>query len=360
MGSTRVFSVFLPALSALSLVVLLISMSGGTEAPARASSEALQVYFIDVEGGQATLFVTPAHESLLIDAGWPGHEGRDADRIAQAARRAGVLKLDYVLITHYHDDHVGGVPQLVARIPVGTFIDHGPNRETTDVTTEHNWEEYQKVLAGHVKRLTVRAEDKLPLKGLDVTIVSADGEVTAKSLGSAGAGARVNELCAGAARYPTDTTENLRSLGILAVFGKLRILDLGDLTADKERELMCPANRLGKIDVFIVSHHGFDQSNSPVLVKAITPRVAIMDNGAEKGGSASVVDTIRSTPDLETLWQLHYAQAGGSAHNTDAAHIANLQGAEDGNYVVLTANLDGSMEVLNSRTKLSQHYYATP
>jgi beta-lactamase superfamily II metal-dependent hydrolase len=102
---------------------------------ARAATDSLQVYFIDVEGGQASLFVTPAGKSLLIDTGWPGHDGRDANRIAAAAKIAGVNKIDYLLLTHFHDDHVGGVPQLVQRIPVGTFIDHGSNRESTDAVT---------------------------------------------------------------------------------------------------------------------------------------------------------------------------------------------------------------------------------
>ena len=139
-----------------------VGRSGHESAVAAASRDGLQVYFIDVEGGQATLFVTPAGESLLVDTGWPGNNGRDADRIVKAVKLAGLVKLDYVLITHYHDDHVGGVPQLVAKIPVMTFIDHGPNRETGDANVVHNWDEYQKVLGGQVKRLTLKPGDKLP------------------------------------------------------------------------------------------------------------------------------------------------------------------------------------------------------
>ena len=109
---------------------------------------ALQIYFVDVEGGQATLFVTPDKESLLIDTGWPGNDGRDADRIVAAAKKAGISKIDYVLITHFHEDHVGGAPQLAAKIPIGTFIDHGENRENTDAPTVQVWQAYQQLLSG--------------------------------------------------------------------------------------------------------------------------------------------------------------------------------------------------------------------
>ena len=111
------------------------------------TNKPLEIYFVDVEGGQATLFVTPEGESLLIDTGWSGFEGRDADRIVAAAKKAGLSKIDFVLITHYHRDHVGGAPQLAAKIPIGAFIDHGPNRESNDADTEAGWQAYQKLLA---------------------------------------------------------------------------------------------------------------------------------------------------------------------------------------------------------------------
>ena len=335
------------------VAAVLLLAGASTHAVAAPSRDGLQVYFIDVEGGQATLFVTPAGESLLIDTGWPGNNGRDADRIVKAVKLAGLVKLDYVLITHYHDDHVGGVPQLVAKIPVMTFIDHGPNRETGDANVVHNWDEYQKVLGGQVKRLTLKPGDKLPLNGVDATVISADGALIDKPVNGGGA---ANDECATTSKYAADATENSRSLGVLFTFGKLTLLDLGDLTSDKEQELMCPINKLGKVDVYIVSHHGWYQSSSPLLVDAIAPRVAIMDNGEKKGGSPIVIDTIQATPGLEHLWQLHYSDEGGSAHNTMPPYIANLAGPDAGNYIKLTGNQDGSMDVFNSRTQASRHY----
>ncbi len=307
----------------------------------------LRVYFVDVEGGQATLFVTPKGESLLVDTGWPGHEGRDAKRIAKAAKSAGLSRIDYVLITHYHDDHVGGVPNLVAAIPVGTFVDHGPNREPKDAVTEDRYEAYQKVLAsGKYKHLTVKPGDRLPLEGLDVQVVTADGATITEPLQGAG---EANPYCAASEKRAADQTENARSLGVMIRFGEARVLDLGDLTWDKEMELMCPANRIGKVDVLVVSHHGFEQSNSPALVDAVQPRVAVMDNGARKGGSKATFETIAKIPGGTALWQLHYSEEAGSA-NAPEKFLANLKGPDGGHGLVLTVSRQGELAVTNVRT----------
>lgn len=325
-------------------------------APAPRKDKSLDIYFVDVEGGQATLFVTPAGQSLLIDTGWPGNEGRDADRIVAAARKAGISKIDYVLITHFHDDHVGGAPQLAARIPVGTFIDHGENRETTDAVTVKGWQAYQALVAtGKYPRISAKPGDALPIKGMQTTIISSDAALIEKPLAGAG---QDNPYCKDTEQFPADTTENLRSLGTLINFGKLRILDLGDLTHDKEMQLMCPINRIGKIDIYIVSHHGWLQSSSPAFVYGIAPRVAIMDNGAKKGGTPSVLDIIRKSPGLEDLWQLHFSEEGGATHNVAAEFIANPDGPDAANYLELTAHPDGSFEVFNSRTQKAKHYSA--
>ncbi len=341
------------------LVIAMGIMGALCLAPAQAESnlkKALRIYFVDVEGGQATLFVTPAKQSLLIDTGWPGNDGRDADRIVAAAKAAGIKKIDYVLITHFHIDHVGGVPQLAVRIPIGTFIDHGDNRESTNAPTVQVWQAYQDVLAtGKYKHMTAKPGDVLPVLGMEAKVVSADGAVIAEPLPRAG---EENPVCKGAEQYAADTTENLRSLGTVITFGKLRILDLGDLTHDKEMELMCPQNKLGKIDIYIVSHHGWSQSGSPALVYGIAPRVAIMDNGAKKGGSPPVWDIIEKSPGLENLWQLHFSEEGGEAHNVPAEYIANPMGPDAGNYLELTAWPDGHFDVFNSRTQNTRGYPA--
>jgi len=325
-------------------------------APDPEAHKALQIYFVDVEGGQATLFVTPEGKSLLIDTGWPGNSGRDADRIAAAAKDAGIRKIDFVLITHYHDDHVGGAPQLAAKIPVGTFIDHGENRETSDAGASRVFAAYQQLLSsGKYKHITAKPGEVLPIAGMQVRVVTTDGELIERPLPGGG---KENASCANAAKPPVDVTENPRSLGTLITFGKLRILDLGDLTSDKEMELMCPMNKIGAVGIYVVSHHGSQPSGSAVLVHAIAPRVAIMDNGAKKGGSPVAWDVIEKSPGLEDLWQLHYSEEGGDAHNVAAPFLANLSGPDAGNYLKMTASADGSFAVFNSRTRETKKYAA--
>src|SRR5271156_2136126 len=322
--------VFAAACAGLAGIALL---SGANATPVAAASPAAQKslrgYFVGVEGGEATLFFTPEGQSLLIDTGWDGNNGRDADRIVAAAKSAGLSKIDYVLITHFHEDHVGGAPQLAARIPIGAFIDHGENRESTDAPTVQGWQAYQALLAtGKFKRITPKPGDVLPIQGMRVQVISADGALISNPLPGAG---QQNAACKESETRPADKTENLRSLGTFITFGKLRLLDLGDLTWDKEMGLMCPVNKLGHVDVYIVSHHGWQQSSSPALVWGIAPRVAIMDNGAEEGGAA---------------------------HNVAAEFIANPQGTDAGNYLELIGNADGGFEVFDSRTQSTKKYPA--
>jgi len=320
-----------------------------------AAQKPLQIYFVDVEGGQATLFVTPAGQSLLIDTGWPGFGSRDAGRIVAAAKNAGLAKIDFVLLTHYHSDHTGGVPQLVAKIPIGEFIDHGENREPANPTAQI-YQDYLKVIAEKkIKRTVAKAGDVLPLQGIKAEVISADGAVIANALPGAGA---TNDACKTAPQPPADTTENPRSLGTLFTLGKLRILDLGDLTSDKEMLLMCPLNKIGPVDIYIVSHHGSITSNSALFLNGIAPRVAIMDNGETKGGAPSSWDAVKKSAHLEDLWQLHFSKEGGADHNAPEPFIANLAGTDPGNYLKLTAWPDGHFEVFNARTQTAKSYTA--
>jgi competence protein ComEC len=319
----------------------------------QASDRTLQIYFVDVEGGQSTLFVPSHGQSLLIDTGWGYNAFRDANRIVAVMKKAKINKIDYVLITHYHSDHVGGVPQLVQKVKVDTFIDHGPNHETSK-TSSTLYAEYQKAIAGS-QHIVAKPGDHLPIKGLDVMVVSADGNVIESPLPGAG---QPNSACAGVKQEEADPSENARSLGTVMQFGRFRVVDLGDLTWNKELALMCPVNKLGKADLFVVSHHGIDISNSPALVHGLAPRVAIMDNGSKKGGAAGALDVIKSSPGLEGLWQLHFADAAGSEHNTSDPYIANVNEADSGFYLKVEAKEDGSFEVYNPRNKVTKPYPA--
>lgn len=318
---------------------------------AASNSKSLLIYSLDVEGGQATLIVSPSGQSLLIDTGWPGGEGRDADRIMAAAHEAGLKQIDYVLITHYHRDHVGGVPQLVDGIKVGTFVDHGPNLEDSAVTRA-DYAAYEKAIAGHA-HVVVKPGWALPIKDIEVRVLTAAGDHISSPLPNAG---EANPYCSGEPSPPNDDSENARSVGVLVTIGKFRFLDLGDLTKKKELELACPNNMIGTVDLFLVSHHGLDQSNSKALVWALHPRVAIMNNGARKGASPAAWKIVHESPGLEDLWQLHYAAESDKDHNVDADHIANVKENCEGKHLKIAAESDGTFSVTNGRTGQQKTY----
>jgi len=329
--------------------IVLLAVAGAALLPA---AKNLEIYFIDVEGGQATLFVAPSGESMLVDTGWSGNNSRDANRIAAAAKHAGVKAIDYLLITHFHEDHAGGVPQLARRLPIRTFIDHGESVEHD----QHAKELYAAYAEYRAKGNHILAKPgvTIPVKGLDVKVLTADGDEIENPLPGAG---QANPLCAADKLRSPDATENARSVGTLIAFGKFRALDMGDLTWNKEHELVCPNNKVGTVDLYIVSHHGSDLSGSPAFVQGIHPRVAIMDNGARKGGSPSTWQTIHASPGLEDIWQLHYAISGGKDNNAPDTFIANTDEVGDqGNWIQVTVHPDGSFMVNNSRNKYSKTY----
>lgn len=309
----------------------------------------MQVYFVDVEGGQATLIVAPSGESMLVDAGWPGRNGRDSDRILAAAKKAKVKRIDYMVVTHYHTDHVGGVPQLAEKIPIVTYVDHGPS-------VEHGKEADELVRAYEAyrakgKHLQVKPGDKIPIKGLDVEVVASGYEL----IGQPGAGTP-NPHCGKEALREEDKTENARSIGMVITFGKFRLANLGDLTWNKEIELMCPNARVAPVDVYLTTHHGMNLSGPAAIVHALRPRVAVMNNGARKGGSPEAWQVIRKSPGLEDLWQLHYAIAGGRENNSPDMFIANTDERCEGQWINLTATPDGAFSVTNQRNRYTKAY----
>jgi beta-lactamase superfamily II metal-dependent hydrolase len=329
--------------------IVLLAVAGAALLPA---AKNLEIYLIDVEGGQATLFVAPSGESMLVDTGWSGNNSRDAGRIAAAAKHAGVKQIDFLLVTHFHEDHVGGVPQLARKLPIKNFIDHGES-------VEHD-QRAKELYAAYVEyrakgnHILAKPGVTIPIKGLDVKVLTADGDEIDSPLPGAG---QANPLCAADRLKAPDATENARSVGTMITFGSFRALDMGDLTWNKEHELMCPNNKVGTVDLYIVSHHGSDLSGSPAFVQGIHPRVAIMDNGARKGGSPSVWQTIHGSPGLEDIWQLHYAVAGGKDNNTPDTFIANTDEAGDqGNWIHVSVHPDGSFTVNNTRNKYSKTY----
>jgi competence protein ComEC len=326
-------------------LALLLTASLGAQA-----DKPLEIRFVDVEGGQATLIVSPSGESLLVDTGYPGNNGRDADRIAAAVKQAGLTQLDYLVVTHYHADHAGGVPALAARVPIRTFVDHGPTVEQGDNPSAL----YNAYLETRAKgrHILARPGGALPIKGVDVRIVSAAGDLIDKPLDGAG---QANALCAAHTPKDPDPTENARSVGMMISFGRFRMLDLGDLTWNKEHGLACPNNLLGTVSVYLTTHHGLNQSGAPVLVHAVRPRVVVMNNGARKGGQPAAWRIIKDAPGLEDLWQVHYSVAGAAEHNVAEAFIANLD-ETTGHGLRISAQRDGGFTVTNDRNGHTKTY----
>jgi competence protein ComEC len=286
----------------------------------------LDIYFLDTEGGLAALYISPSGESLLMDTGNPG--GRDADRIMEAVRTAGVKQIDHLITTHYHVDHVGGLSELLKRIPVSHFIDHGESGEHT-ANADNTFRTYTG-LVGTAKRTVVKPGDKIPFAGLTVDVViSATQVIKSPMKGAPGAG-KPNSTCA--AFKPRDESrvdpDNRYSVGVVIGYGKFRTINLGDFTYNAEQELMCPNNPIGSVDLYLTSHHGIDQSGSAALVHGLQPRVAMMHNSTRKGGAVPTMQVLHSSPGLEDIWQLHWAYAAGMELNAPSLFIANLEDNE--------------------------------
>jgi beta-lactamase superfamily II metal-dependent hydrolase len=331
---------------------------------ALAAAKTLDMYVIDLEGSKSSLLVSPSGQTMLIDAGIPASEqnGRDAARILEACKAAGVKKIDYMVTTHYDGDHVGGVPAIAAKMPVGTFVDHGENVQNNDFTNKV-FKDYLDVVAKG-KRLVVKPGDRIPIKGFDALVVMAAGKAIAAPLKGAG---QPNPDCDTTPRKTwgpnargvvdnQDTNENAMAITLLIAYGKFRMLDPADLTWNKDRELMCPVNRVGTVDLYMTANHGTDNANSPILVHALRPRVVIADNGPRKGASAEVLQTVKSSPGLEDYWQGHYLIAGGEKGNVAPDFIANIEGSPDGKWIKVSAQSDGTFTVINARNNFSKTY----
>lgn len=349
--------------------------------PAPRTERTLDIYFVDTEGGQATLFAAPGG-SMLVDTGFAGGVvdtpapaqpaagagrgaaaapvGRDASRILDVLRQAGVTMLDYVVITHYHGDHVGGAADVASRIPIRNFVDHGPYTVELQPNRAAGFIAY-KTVRDRARAIVPRPGDKIPVAGLDVTVLTVSGDLIAAPLpGAPGAGA-ANPLCRDAQlKAPDPTPENLESIGLAIRYGNFRLLDLGDLTWNQESRLACPNNLLGTFDVFHTSRHGDPNSSAPQMVHALRARAAIMNNGETKGGSPEVWKIVRQSPGLEDLWQLHWSRAGGTENNSPEQFLANLNEADHGHSLKISARSDGSFTMTNERTGFSKEYPARP
>ena len=307
-------------LAAIAGLAALLALSGSDGAAAQTRTT-LDIYVIDVEGGNATLLVPPSGESLLIDTGnvAPDAAVRDAGRILAAIQDAGLTQIDHLIVTHWHGDHFGGLAELAKRIPIRHFIDHGANVQPAPAADEFLAKVYPELTA-KARHTVVKPGDKIAVAGIEVRVVTAAGETIKTALPGAGA---PNPYCA-SFKPGDNNAEDPMSIGVHVKFGKFRTLHLGDLTRNKEFELMCPNNRIGAIDVLLGLHHGQATSNSEVLVHAVHPRVAIMNNGTRKGGEPETMRVVHTSPGLEDLWQMHFSQLSGQEYTVPSIFIANM------------------------------------
>jgi len=344
---------------ALACLALASAVNRAAAAPAPPSPVArgLDIDWIDVEGGAASLIVTPGGESILIDSGWPG--ARDADRIARVARERGLSRIDHLVTTHWHVDHVGGVDALAARLPVGRYYDHGlPASEAPDVDPAL-MAAYVRITGGHSQVL--RPGDTLPLRAdAGTTAVSARVVAAAGLVEGETPGAPQTRACPAHPPHearPDDTSDNFRSVGIVVDYGRFRFVDLGDLTWNVEHKLACPRNLVGKVDVLQVTHHGADISNNPALLMAMAPAVAVIDNGAHKGGTAAVFKRLLGLPVPPDVFELHRNVETGEADNAPPALVANDAEACTGNGIHLSVDRAGSRYSIEVGAKGTRRTY---
>ena len=360
------------------LALMALALCAANAAAQGQARKGLDVYVIDVEGGNAVLFVSPSGESLLMDTGnvAPGAV-RDAGRIMAAVKDAQLKQIDHLIITHWHGDHFGGLAELAPQIPIKEFIDHGPNVQPGQAADDFLAKTYPQIIA-NAKHTVAKPGDKIRMgAGMDVTVVTAAGEVIKTPLPGGGA----NPYCS---QYkPGDNNaEDPMSVGVFITYGKFRTVHLGDITKNKEFELMCPTNRLGSADVLLGLHHGQSSSNSPVLLWALHPRVAIMNDGTRKGGEPETMQTVHASPGLEDLWQMHFSLLSGQEYTQPGMFIANTVDdpqpampvapmaapqpgpntppppAHNGTayWIKLSAQPDGTFTVTNTRNGFSKTY----
>lgn len=346
-------------IAAICLAALLAVAPAATQAP----DKTLDIYFIDVEGGQATLIVTLTGESLLIDAGFPSTGtfsskpgdpavARDPQRILAAARAAGIRQIDNLMLTHYHADHAGGVSELAQLMPIRRFIDHGvpgPDAEKGVAGTQAVYDAYV-ALRAKGPHILAKTGDRLPIAGIDAVVLATGGATISTPLAGAG---QANAACVGSGVPAQEKTENPLSLGVKIQFGRFRFLNLGDLSGPPLFALACPNNLIGEVDVYQITHHGGADAADPSMFKAVNPRVAVYGNGPRKGAQAETVATLKQFPSIET-WQLHRTLNAG-VENTADERIANLDETTSA-WIKLSANADGSFTMTNGRTGTSKAY----
>jgi competence protein ComEC len=329
---------------------------------AGAQSKNLDIYWVDVEGGAATLVVSPSGETLLYDTGWEV-DGRDAKRIAAVLQQAGRTRIDAFVLSHFHADHAGGLRALAALVPIGRCFDRGDFIEPAN----QRWRDAYLSVCG-AKRTILKADDQIPMKDVRIDVVASNGRILTKPV----RGGTPNPRCASAENHPPDVPENQLMVGALFTYGRFRFLDLADLDWQKEMELACPRNMLGHVTLWQAGRHGaLDGAGAPGFLHAIAPQVVVVNNGPRKGlgGPSAGAEKpatahyarIAATPGIEGIWQGHLSLFDrGASVNTAEDMIANLEESAQcqGHWIRARVRPDGTYTMTNGRNGFSKTYAA--
>jgi beta-lactamase superfamily II metal-dependent hydrolase/catechol 2,3-dioxygenase-like lactoylglutathione lyase family enzyme len=316
--------------AALAALILAVGAIGGE------AEKTLDIYFLDMVGGGSTLIVTPLGESVLIDTGSREPMHRDADRIYQACKDAGLKQIDYLITTHFHLDHFGALLELSKRIPIKSFYDKGvlpPADEQDSDWFRQLYPLYQQATKNSVKPL--RAGDDVPLINdpagkippIKLHCVASEKKIE-------GFDGDIDAAVEGFEIRKPDESDNARSIALVLTYGRFKFFAGGDITWNVEHHLAQPTNRIGKVDLYQVTHHGLDLSNNPVLLKALNPTVCVSMNGPRKGIEPNTFKAIKGLSSVKAIYQIHYNTQFGDAGNTGSEFIANpKESQKEGRYI---------------------------